>query len=140
MKQIAAIGCLLVALLVVLAVATSPVSGQGTALNTLTRSALQAGTWVYSKMQTLGAGAKFTATTTAAPGTGTYLRKDADTGCWQEWQDGALGWQLCQDGVVPPDCAATGPLEFGKFCKDQMSGEVRIKTGSGLIALTGAAR
>src|SRR5882672_6380828 len=38
----------------------------------------------------------------------TYLLRDADTGCWQEWKDGTLGWQLCADGVVPPDCTSTG--------------------------------
>lgn len=92
----------------------------------------------FTVMPTMSAGIKLSATTVAAPGSGTFLRKDADTGCYQQWQDGALGWQLCTSRVIPPDCAAAVPtLEFGAFCKDQTSGRIIMNAGTGLVYVTG---
>ena len=68
----------------------------------------------------------------------TYLKRDADTGCWQEWKDGTLGWQLCGDRVIMPDCSSGTPtLEFGAFCKDQSSGRVIMNTGTGTVYVSG---
>lgn len=68
----------------------------------------------------------------------TYLKRDADTGCWQEWKDGTLGWQLCTSRVIPPDCASATPtLEFGAFCKDQVNKRILMNTGNGNATLSG---
>lgn len=58
----------------------------------------------------------------------TYLVKDLDTGCMQQWKDGTLGWQLCNGYVVPPDCGTdTSTVPFGGMCKDQATGRVRLR-------------
>jgi len=127
-------------LIVAYCIAPELVSGQGSSLNGLTRAALQAGTFTLSGIYNFATGVRLPASSTAAPGSGGFLKKDADTGCWQEWKDGTLGWQLCSNRVIPPDCANQPVLEFGAFCKNQTTGEVLMNTGSGLVALTGAAR
>src|SRR5207249_3356506 len=75
----------LAALLILLAIVPDPVSGQGSQLNGLTRAVLQAGTFTLSGIYNFATGVRLPASTTIAPGSGGFLKKDADTGCWQEW-------------------------------------------------------
>ena len=84
------------------------------------------------------AGLRFSSSSTTAPSSDVFLKKDADTGCLQEWKDGTLGWQLCSNRVIMPDCSSGTPtLEFGGFCKDQTSGRVIMNTGTGTVYVSG---
>lgn len=144
MKRIVAFGGITLMLLL-LVVATVP------AQNTAGRLAHQDGYNLFTVLQTFNGGANVTSgDVSVASGnkfrlnggaSTTYLQRDPDTGCWQEWKDGTLGWQLCSDGVVPPDCTSAGPMEFGKFCKDQPTvnhgARVLMNTGSGIVVLSG---
>ena len=96
---------------------------------------------VWGAIQTFPYGITLTSTTQGINTIGIHLRYDADTACWQTWQDGSLGWQLCSGRNIPPDCiAGANPLEFGAMCKNQTTGEVLMKMKNGLVALTGEAR
>lgn len=93
-----------------------------------------------SNAVTFGSGLTAAATSAPVPASGEFLKRDADTGCWQQWHDGTLGWQLCTNRAIMPDCASSRPtLEFGAMCKDQSSNPPRVlmNNGSGLIAVTG---
>lgn len=43
--------------------------------------------------------------------------------------------------IILPACKTdTSTMEFGGMCKNTSTGDILVKTGSGLIALTGSAR
>jgi hypothetical protein len=131
-------------------------AANGQPLNYLTRAAMQAGTWTWAHMQTFTSGLTANGAITANAGASiasgqklylngstntTYLTWDADTACIQQWRNGTLVRQTCAGYEVSQDCPTdTSSLPFGGMCKNQATGEVLLKTGSGLIALTGSAR
>jgi hypothetical protein len=117
-----------------------PREAQAQVLNTLTRAALQVGNFTTSGIWNFGSGVSVTAgqkVNLEGSAGDTYLTRDPDTGCVQEYQDGALAWQFCTGYVVPPPCVATRPRPLGGYCRDidptTYDARVLMQTGKGLI-------
>lgn len=67
----------------------------------------------------------------SGPGGTTYLVGNGDTGCIEQWKNNKLGWQMCDGGVIPPDCPTdTSAFGFGEMCKDQISRHLRVHVTS----------
>lgn len=107
-------------------------------LNAITPALLQARLWTFSQGIAVSSGQKIYL---EGSGGDTYLLRDADTNCVQQWKDGSLTWQLCGNRVIPPDCGSDlSSYALGSYCKDTSTGWIYMRTGGGFIKVTGVQR
>jgi hypothetical protein len=112
------------------------VAGQGTPLNYLTRTMLQAGTWNFSRGLSVVSGQRINLEGSAGD---SYLIWDATNQQVQVYVNGSLRARINHSGVIPGDCPAdVYSMETGTECYRPTTGQLIAVTSSGPAVVSGS--